>query len=286
MSYKQLNLFFPTVIQVGEQYIQSINWESWILNPENQRYYLFGRSYASGLNWIAKINSTESEAISYPQKIMEYDSYEQFFCHNEIDSCVSPIKYEYTYLTAAGAAQHNLFYAWKNSDGEYCRISVTKAEVKAKNNPKYSTIYSPIITIQMFPNGQIVEISPDVTLPSGFKTTCYDDKKAIANLHLALEAKKSQSPDAALLLQALMVEICLQTFGEINPGFDLILAKFVDNDIKVLSNSAFKISHNQIRVLQSLFLQSKGWWNWKWENGNFIPTFESALIPINTSLNS
>lgn len=208
MKINQLNLFFPTVVKIGQQYIQSINWESWIQNPDNQRYYLLARSYASGLNWIAKINSEDSSAISYPHKIMEYDSYQQFFHQNEMNSCISPIRYEHTYLSANGAAQHNLFYALKDAEGEYQNISPTKAEVKAKVNPQDSTKYSPVLPVQLLPNGEILEIASTISLPQRFQITTNDDEKANINLNLALQANKSKSPDAALLLQALMIEIC------------------------------------------------------------------------------
>lgn len=274
MKINQLNLFFPTVVKIGQQHIQSINWESWIQNPDNQRYYLLARSYASGLNWIAKINSEDSSAIGYPHKIMEYDSYYQFFQQNEIDSCTSPIKYEHTYLTANGAVQHNLFYAVKD-EAKYKNVSPTKAEVKAKLNPQDSTKYSPVLTVQLLPNGEVVEIASTISLPQRFQPTSYDNDKAKNNLNLALQANKSKSPDAALLLQSLMIEICLQNCGEITPEFDLIIAKLVEN--KAQPQSSFRISPNQIRLLHSLFLHSKGWWNWNWENGRFQPTFEPAI---------
>lgn len=161
---------------------------------------------------------------------MEYDNYHQFFQQNEIDSCMSPIKYEHTYLTANGATQHNLFYALKNPEGRYQYISATKAEVRTKVNPKDSARYSPIITIQLLPNGKVLEIASTISSPQRFQPTNYHDEKAIANLNLALQANKSQSPDAALLLQALMVEICLQNCREITPEFDLVLAKLIEND--------------------------------------------------------
>lgn len=275
MKIDQLNLFFPTILKIGQQHIQSINWESWIRNPDNQRYYLLARSYASGLNWVAKINSEHSSALSYPHKIMEYDSYQQFFQQNEIDSCISPIKYEHTYLTTNGAVQHNLFYALKNTEGEYQNISPTKAEVKAKANPQDSTKYSPVLTIQLLPNAEIAEIGSMITLPQRFKSTNNDDEKAIANLNLALQANKSASPDAALLLQALMIEICLQNCREITPEFDLVLAKLVEN--KAQPQSSFRISSNQIRLMHSLFFHSKGWWTWIWEKGKLNPIFEPAI---------
>lgn len=281
MKIEQLNLYFPAVVKIGQQHIQSINWESWIKNPENQRYYLLGRSYASGLNWAAKINSDNSEAIGYPHKIMEYDSYQQFFNQNEIDSCISPIKYEHTYLTANGAAQHDLFYALKNTDGKYQNISPTKAEVKAKANPQDSTKYSPILTVQLLSNGEIVEVASTISLPQRFQSTHNDDEKAHANLHLALESIKSQSRDAALMLQGLMVKICLQNYGDITPNFDLILAKLIGNNAQ--PRSSFKILPNEIGLLHSLFQICKGWWNWDWENGKFKPTFEPAItsnLPI------
>ncbi len=275
MKLNQLNLFFPVVIKIGQQYIQSINWESWIKNPDNQRYYLLARSYAYGMNWVAKINSENSSAMGYPHKIMEYDSYQQFFQQNEIDSCISPIIYEHTYLSANAAAQRNLFYALKNADGGYQNISPTKTEIRAKANSQDSTKYSPIVTIQLLPNGEIVEIGTTISLPQRFQPTNYDDDKAIYNLNLALQANKSKSPDAALLLQALMVDLCLQNYREITREFDLILAKLFGSNAQ--SRSSFTISHAQTRLLHSLFLQCKSWWNWNWHNGKFRPTFEPAL---------
>ncbi|MEO1374771.1 MAG: hypothetical protein AAFW70_10705, partial [Cyanobacteria bacterium J06635_10] len=189
--------------------------------------------------------------------------------------CISPIKYEHTYLTANAATQHNLFYALKSSETEYQKISPTKTEARAKANPQDSTKYFPIATVQLLPNGEIVEIASTISLPQRFQATNHEDDKAIANLHLALEANKSQSPDAALMLQALMLEICLQNCKEITPEFDFILAKLVENNAH--PQSSFRISPTQIKLMHSLFLHSKGWWNWDWENGKFKPTFESAL---------
>lgn len=274
MQIEQLNLFFPIIIKAGEQYIQLIDSESWIQNPNNQRYYLLARNHVSASSWRAIINSVNSD-INIHNLEIEYDNYQQFFDENESHSCVSPIKYEHTYLTASGTTRHNLFYALKDSEGKYHRISLTKAEVKTKIKPQDSTRYSPIVTVQVLPNREIVEIASNVTLPQRFQATNHDNEKAIANLNLALQANKSQSPDAALLLQTLMVEICLQNYTEITPGFDLILAKLVDNNVQ--AKSSFRISPTQIQMLHSLFIQSKGWWNWNWEKGKFKPMFELAF---------
>lgn len=275
MKVNQLNLFFPTVVTIGKHYIKSINWESWVQNPDNQRYYLLARSYASGLNWIAKINSSDSETMGYPHRIMEYDSYQQFFQQNEIDSCVSPIKYKYTYLTAIGAIQHHIFYAQKSADGKYQNISLTKTEVRAKANPQDSTKYFPVLTLEISPFGKIVETASTMFLPNESEPTSYDSEQAIANLHLALEAMKSHSPDAAMMLQGLMVEICLQNYRDVAPEFDLILAKLIGNNAQ--PRSSLKVSSEQIKLLHTLFQVCKGWWNWNWENGKFKPTFEPAI---------
>ena len=72
-----------------------------------------------------------------------------------------------------------------------------------------------------------------------------------------------------------MIEICLQNCGEITPEFDLIIAKLVEN--KAQPQSSFRISPNQIRLLHSLFLHSKGWLKFYCENGRLHPTFDPAI---------
>jgi hypothetical protein len=260
MPYEQITLFYPKIIKVGEILVQSIATQTFVLNPNNDKWNLFQHSNALGGGWTTIIQEKRNFGLINPDiHFTIYASYKEFFELHENSSDRIPYITEDTYLTAAGAAQHNVFYAIKKG-----------FEYKNFGGYKYG---ENIVPIRLKPNGQIVELTPDTTIPQRFKPV--DDPDVQSNLHLVKQALCSSSPDAALLLLTLMVEISIQSFGSITPGVDMTLGMFVDQNVdEVDKNGTWHITPTQMKMLREFTILSDGWWNFTWDEGQFTPQFQ------------
>lgn len=266
MPYEQITLFYPKIVKVGEILVQSIATQTFVLNPTNNRWNLFQHSNALGGGWTTIIQEKTNFGLINPNiHFTIYGSYEEFFeLHENSSDCV-PYITEDTYLTAAGAAQHNVFYAIKKG-----------FEYKNFGGYKHG---ENVVPIRLKPNGQIVELTPDTTIPQRFKPVPDpndpNNPDVQSNLHLVKQALKSNSPDTALLLLTLMVEILIQSFGNITPGADRTLGTFVEeNIIAVEKNGAGHATPNPMKMLRKFTILSNGWWKFTWNEGQFTPQFQ------------
>lgn len=266
MLHEQITLFYPKIIKVGEMLVQSIATQTFVLNPTNNRWNLFQHSNALGGGWTTIIQEKTNLGLINPDiHFTIYASYEEFFdLHEQSDNHV-PYITEDAYLTAAGAAQHSVFYAIKKG-----------FEYKNFNGYKHG---QNVVPIRLKPNGQIVELTPDTTLPQRFKPVPNpndpNNPDVQSNLHSVKQALKSNSPDAALLLLALMVEISIQSFGNITLGVDMTLGMFVEQNVsEVDRNGAWRVTPTQMKMLRNFTILSDGWWNFTWDEGQFTPRFQ------------
>ncbi|BDA76107.1 hypothetical protein CAL7716_102730 (plasmid) [Calothrix sp. PCC 7716] len=175
-----------------------------------------------------------------------------------------------------GASRHNLFYAL-DVDGKFRHIGLTQM-LDGWVKPDAQKI----VPVQLTPNGRIIPLPHGTTLPNRFETVhqpLVSSKQGANNLHLAKEALKSDSPDGALLLLALMREISIQSFGSVLPGVDITLGGFVDAQVQEVNNNGkWRITATQTRMLHCLFREANGWWDWIWDgNGNFRPIFQPNI---------
>jgi hypothetical protein len=261
MNYQQITIFYPNIIKVGGKYSQSIKTETHIENPTNKQWYIFQYSKASGQNWQAIIGDSNIDAKYSSINFTRYSSYKQFFIAKSQEAKCSPVVSKHAYLTAAGAAQHNLFYALKIGNDVYQNIGVTQY-LDGSVKPDETNV----VPVQLLPNGQIVELLPNTTLPKRFVTVNDpfnpNSINGLSNLHLAQEALKSTSPDTALLLQALMVEVSLQSSLEDITVYDMALGAFVKRESDINRNEDLCITPAQINMINILSKQAGGYWLW------------------------
>lgn len=274
-NIEQINVFYPSIICINGNFVQSIRTEAYVENPVTKRWHVVQYNYPSGKNWRAFIGNINCQ--DYCKKnpsihVTKYENYQQFFRVTDRNSICTPITSKHTYLTATGATRHNLFYALVVEDK--CRYIGLAQTLDGCVKPEQQET----VPVQLMPNGRIVPLAPGTTLPKRFETV-YNTKEpseiGTSNLHKAQQALKSDSPDAALLLLSLMVEISMQSFGDILPGVDITLGGFIDSQVhEVDNNGKWRIAPTQMRMLHTLFRESQGWWDWIWDaNSNFRPIF-------------
>lgn len=260
MDYKQITAFYPNIIKVNGRYIHSIKTETHIENPANKQWYIFQYSKASGQNWQAIIGDSDIDTKYSSINFTQYNTYEQFFIAKSREAKCSPIVSKHAYLTAAGAAQHNLFYALKVATDLYQNIGMTQY-LDGSIKPDETNV----VPVQLLPNGQIIELLPNATLPKRFATVNDpfnpNSINGLNNLHLAIEALKSTSPDTALLLHALMVEVSLQSSLE-TTIYNMALGEFVEHESDVNKNEKWRITPVQINMFSTLSKQAGGYWLW------------------------
>lgn len=270
----QISVFYPAIINVGNQFIQTIKQETYIENPVTKKWHLFQFNYPSGKSWRAAINNKTNFYPKCPNIcVTEFQSYEQFFEATSSKAKYSPVNSKFTYLTPMGASRHNLFYAL-DVDGKFRHIGLTQL-LDGWVKPDIQKI----VPIQLLPNSKIIPLAHGTTLPKRFETvhtSLAPSEQGAYNLHLTKEALKSDSPDAALLLLSLMAEISTQSFGGVLQGVDITLGGLINTQVHELDNNGkWRIAHTQMRMLRALYCESNGWWDWIWDAGKFRPQFQS-----------
>lgn len=258
MSYHQLTLFHPAIVKINGEYIQGTNRSTYIRKLADDKWYLVESLKASGHKGIEAQRFCNSDgAIS---------NLDEFFALNENWGVVSPIAHAPTYLTCAGAASHDLFYAAKAPNGEYLDICAVRSGVDTtKDN-------LPIAIIKILPNGKIAKLPNDFVpfLPFKQAISPNDNDTLLANLKLAKEALRSQSPDIALKLHQLMLSISHQSFGEHVPNLSQILSDVLKGEV---TNADVEISYREIQMLSDCRKICGGWWEWGNYSGRIVPQF-------------
>ncbi|BAZ18530.1 hypothetical protein NIES4071_104150 (plasmid) [Calothrix sp. NIES-4071] len=274
--YDQINVFFPAIIYLGNQFVQTIKQETYIENPATKKWHLFQFNYPSGKNWKAVISNKTSFSPKCPSiHVTKFQSHEQFFEATSNKAKYSPINSKFAYLTPMGASRHNLFYAL-NVDEKFRHIGLTQM-LDGWVKPDIQKI----VPIQLMPSGRIIPLAHGTTLPKRFQTVhtpLVPSEQGAYNLHVAKEALKSDLPDGAVLLLSLMIEISTQSFGGVLPGVDITLGGFIDTQANEIINGKWQILPAQMRMLRALFREANGWWDWIWDaQGNFRPIFQPNL---------
>ncbi len=264
MSYNQLTIFHPAIARINGRNIQATNRSTYLQNPANNYWYLLESLNASGEK------SIETQSIrNSNEPILNLD---EFFAYNEISRVASPIFHASTFLSCSGAASHDTFYATKSPNGEYIDICAVKSWVDTKGN-------LPVVTIKVLPNGKIVELPHNFvpSLPFIQAISPYDDDTLLANLNLAEQALRSDSPDIALALHRLMVNICHQSFGEHVPNLSQMLTDILMGEEVI--NADIEVSYSEIKMLSDYRKICGGWWYWgNSYNGRVVPYFEYVSI--------
>jgi hypothetical protein len=260
MSHNQMTIFHPAIARINGRNIQATNRSTYLQNPANNYWYLLESLNASGEKSIETKRFCNSNGV--------ISNFDEFFAYNDNWGVVSPILHAPTYLTCSGAASHDTFYTAKSPTGEYLDICAVKSYLDRKDDNL------PIVTIKVLPNGKIVEL-PDNFVPSlPFQQAISpnDDDTLLANLNLAEQALRSHSPDIALALHRLMLNISYQSFGEHISNLSPILSNILMGEV---TNADIEISYGEIQMLSEYRKVCGGWWEWgKSYSGRIVPYFE------------
>ena len=263
-----LTLYYPCVIQVLDQFIQTISLEVWLQNPQTKLWHLVAFKDGDGTNSETRVANytyaTKPRLTAFINEI--HPSVEAFLQANQESGIEFPIRYKATYLTAKIAANHRLFWTWTNPESNNIeRIHWNPNAIKASHDNK--TDYSPMlpVTIQ---NGKIIAIARDdiSEIHTPFSDFPVDWSE---NLRLAFEALKSPYPDAALELLAIMQAIsekCFCASWIMGNGHNLqsILEEWEGNSSVNYGNS--EITPEQLHLMRILSKLSQGWWYWDEEH--------------------
>ncbi len=260
-SNQQLTLYYPCVVQILDQFVQTISVEFWIHNPRTEKWHLV--LFQNGDSSISDDKYTTAPRIrAYLNE--EYPSIEALFQAKKEESVDYPIRHKRTYLTVKGAASHKLFWTWTNPQtNKIERIHWHPLAIKVKASEDDRTDYSNITPVKIV-NGKLITLEKE-NLPSNraaFSEFLADREE---NLRLAIEALKSPNPDAALELLAIMEEIssyCFYASWIMGNGYNLAsILKSWDGTSNV-SYGGGEITHQQLALMRVLSELSQGWWFW------------------------
>lgn len=278
-----MTIYMPTVTEVGTKYIQGVNRETYIENPNNKYWYMLEKVYASGESRecrIREINYDYTAPIN--RNIIEYRSFQDFFDENEHTRRLSPIMHAPTYLTIKGASSHTLFYAWKTPLGEYKRFSSIKSHVNMIN-PGSIIDYSTIVPVIVLPNGQIFELSsksrPNISIGFQQASSGYDSDILIWNLNLAKNALLSNSPDDAVFLYRHIAAFSIQLFDKLVPElFQAVFDVISENETNYFRIHKIDVEESQIdeqiHDMHKQHIKCGGWWHLETNsNGRLMPCF-------------
>lgn len=281
MTYNQMTIYMPTVVEVGTRYIQGVNRKTYIENPENNYWYLLEKVYASGESMECRIREIKYDhRVPINRNIIEYGSFQQFFDDNEHTRYLSPIMHAPTYLTSSGASSHSRFYAWKTPSGEYKKFSAIKPHVNIFNPG--DNIDSPIPVI-LLPNGKVIEENLKfINTPTiGFQQTSsvYDTDILLWNLNLAKNALTSNFPDDAVFLYGHIAAFSIQLFGKLIPELFQETFKLVaSNNTDYFRLHNIDVAENKVDIylpkMRKHYIKCAGWWYLEDDsNGRLMPRF-------------
>ncbi len=265
-SNQQLTLYYPCVIQVLDQFVQTISVEVWIQNPINEKWNLVAFKDGDRSNSETRISNYTYAATPRMTAFIneEYPSIEAFFQAEKEEGVDYPIRYKRTYLTAKGAASHKLFWAWTNlhtNKIEHIHWHPLAIKVKASGDDK--TDLSNLTPVKIA-QGKIITLEKD-NLPSNRAAFSEFPADREENLRLALEALKSPNPDAALELLAVMEEIsnnCFYASWIMGNGYNLESILKSWNGTSNVTYGSGEITYQQLTLMRILSKLSEGWWFW------------------------
>lgn len=261
-SNQQLTLYYPCVVQILDQFVQTISVEFWIYNPISEKWNLVVLKDGDSSSISGYTYATAPRKMAYLNE--EYLSIEAFLQAKKEEGVDYPIRHKRTYLTVKGAASHKLFWTWTNPQtNKIERIHWHPLAIKAKASEDDRTDYSNITPVKIV-NGKLITLEKE-NLPSNraaFSEFLADREE---NLRLALEALKSPNPDAALELLAIMEEIskdCFYASWIMGNGYNLeSILKSWDGTSDV-SYGGGEITQQQLALMRVLSELSQGWWFW------------------------